>query len=507
MPTVGLDERAALANNNKADLFVSLHANASVRRVGSRRRGLLPQPRGVRRRRRSAWRKARRRRFRSSAAARATSRSSCGRWRRRATSRQSAALAQASRSGAARARADEPARDSAGARSACSSARTCRRCSSRWASSRTRTRSSSSRPTPFQAVARPGARRQHHPLPRQTGQPATRGRRGRTRAPGRRPPTLMSRRMLVIGAIAMLAIAGGWWLTARFSSRLHLGSRRQPRRRPAGTTVARRRPQDHRDALLRVRGRHVARRRPARGAVRRDRARSGAADRRGAARGGAGVRSSPPIPAGTTLRALYLTERGDAFVDLSAGCQDQTHRRRARRALHGLRDRQRAHDEPAGDHARADPRRRQGGRHARRTRRSPTSAAEEPEMGQDGEGRYMTRSDGRTPGDLRPTRLTPGFLAARRRIGADRGRPHARHLHGERRGSRAAVPAQHRQGLGHGGVRHAAARHDHAHAARGDGRQGRRAHAGDPAADRPVAALGDEACRSSASGRSGSTAT
>jgi N-acetylmuramoyl-L-alanine amidase len=29
--TVGLDERAAVANNNKADLFLSLHANASVR--------------------------------------------------------------------------------------------------------------------------------------------------------------------------------------------------------------------------------------------------------------------------------------------------------------------------------------------------------------------------------------------------------------------------------------------------------------------------------------------
>jgi N-acetylmuramoyl-L-alanine amidase len=29
--TMGLDERAALANNNKADLFVSLHANASMR--------------------------------------------------------------------------------------------------------------------------------------------------------------------------------------------------------------------------------------------------------------------------------------------------------------------------------------------------------------------------------------------------------------------------------------------------------------------------------------------
>jgi N-acetylmuramoyl-L-alanine amidase len=29
--TIGLDERAAVANNNKADLFVSLHANASLR--------------------------------------------------------------------------------------------------------------------------------------------------------------------------------------------------------------------------------------------------------------------------------------------------------------------------------------------------------------------------------------------------------------------------------------------------------------------------------------------
>ena len=32
---VGLDERAALANNNKADLFISLHANASVRPAAS----------------------------------------------------------------------------------------------------------------------------------------------------------------------------------------------------------------------------------------------------------------------------------------------------------------------------------------------------------------------------------------------------------------------------------------------------------------------------------------
>ena len=33
--TVGLDERAAMANNNKADLFVSLHANASLRRTAA----------------------------------------------------------------------------------------------------------------------------------------------------------------------------------------------------------------------------------------------------------------------------------------------------------------------------------------------------------------------------------------------------------------------------------------------------------------------------------------
>ena len=33
--TVGLDQRAALANNNKAELFLSLHVNASLRRTAS----------------------------------------------------------------------------------------------------------------------------------------------------------------------------------------------------------------------------------------------------------------------------------------------------------------------------------------------------------------------------------------------------------------------------------------------------------------------------------------
>jgi hypothetical protein len=71
-------------------------------------------------------------------------------------------------------------------------------------------------------------------------------------------------------------------------------------------------------------------------------------------------------------------------------------------------------------------------------------------------------------------------------------RAHAGHLHGQRRGPRAAVPAQHRQGLGDGRVRHAAARDEHAHAARVQRREGRRAHAGDPAPDRPLAAVGHD---------------
>ena len=53
---------------------------------------------------------------------------------------------------------------------------------------------------------------------------------------------------------------------------------------------------------------------------------------------------------------------------------------------------------------------------------------------------------------------------------------------------RAALAARRRQGLGHRRIRHAAARHQRAHAARGGGRQAVRPHAGDPAPDRPVAA-------------------
>ena len=84
--TVGLDERAAVANNNKADLFVSLHVNASVRQAvnGAEVFYLSLEEYGD-----AAQRAARggASRFRSSAAACATSSWSSGRRRRPATSR------------------------------------------------------------------------------------------------------------------------------------------------------------------------------------------------------------------------------------------------------------------------------------------------------------------------------------------------------------------------------------------------------------------------------------
>ena len=135
--TVGLDERAALANNNKADLFVSLHANASVSPVAAGRRGLLPQPRRVRRAREARGR-----------ARRSTGCPRSGGGERQvelilwemAQARHLAGLggARAIVEQQLRARvADERRAPSSRRRSACWSAPTCPRCSSRWGSSRT----------------------------------------------------------------------------------------------------------------------------------------------------------------------------------------------------------------------------------------------------------------------------------------------------------------------------------------------------------------------------------
>ena len=101
----------------------------------------------------------------------------------------------------------------------------------------------------------------------------------------------------------------------------------------------------------------------------------------------------------------------------------------------------------------------------------------------------------------------PPLHEARRRLGADRGRRHEGALHRERRGRRAGVPQGQGPGLAHRRIRNAAARDEHADAARGGGRQAVGTHAGDPAADRPQPARGRPISRGWASGRSRSTAT
>ena len=105
-----------------------------------------------------------------------------------------------------------------------------------------------------------------------------------------------------------------------------------------------------------------------------------------------------------------------------------------------------------------------------------------------GAGAPMTRHDGRAPGDLRPVRLTRRYTHARRGRRPGGGRRHPGHLHGVGRGPRAAVPPRERPGLGHGGVRHAPARHVHPDGPRGGA--DRRPDARDPAAGRPLPARG-----------------
>jgi spore germination protein GerM len=126
----------------------------------------------------------------------------------------------------------------------------------------------------------------------------------------------MSRRMLVIGAIALVTIAGGWWLTARFLSRRAANGQAAP---TATTRTAA--PADARkitatlyfvsdDGMSLV---GVQREVPF-GETVLDQAKQIVTSQ-------LAVAPRPlvsAIPPETTLRALYLTERGDAFVDLSA---------------------------------------------------------------------------------------------------------------------------------------------------------------------------------------------
>lgn len=125
----------------------------------------------------------------------------------------------------------------------------------------------------------------------------------------------MSRRMLVVGVVAMVAIAGAGWLTARMLLRRAPGTP-QTAESP-GTPAAADTRKIHatlyfvsEDGMSLV---GVQREVPFGESVL-DQARQIVA---------AQLAPAPPplisaIPDETTLRALYLTDRGDAFVDLSA---------------------------------------------------------------------------------------------------------------------------------------------------------------------------------------------
>ena len=123
----------------------------------------------------------------------------------------------------------------------------------------------------------------------------------------------MSRRALVIGAIAMLAIAGGWWLVSR---------RPGPGAAPSGGSSATTptTPPDARKItatlyFVSVDGMSLV------GVQREVPFGEGVLEQARqivlAQLGAAPAPLVSAIPAGTTLRGLFVTDRGDAFVDLS----------------------------------------------------------------------------------------------------------------------------------------------------------------------------------------------
>jgi spore germination protein GerM len=122
----------------------------------------------------------------------------------------------------------------------------------------------------------------------------------------------MARRAVLLGAIAAVAIAGGWWLWS---------SSRRASSGPAATTTSTQTTADARkitatlyfvseDGMSLV----GVQREVAFGETVLEQAKQIVTAQLAA--GPAPLVSA--IPPGTTLRAIYLTERGDAFVDLSA---------------------------------------------------------------------------------------------------------------------------------------------------------------------------------------------
>lgn len=128
----------------------------------------------------------------------------------------------------------------------------------------------------------------------------------------------MSRRLAVIVAVAVIAIAGGWWLAARRGTTPDAVTPAPAAN--AGTANAAATAADARkitatlyyvseDGMALV---GVKREVPF-GETAVDQARQIVVAQLGAAP----APLASPIPAGATLRGFYLTDRGDAFVDLS----------------------------------------------------------------------------------------------------------------------------------------------------------------------------------------------
>ena len=301
----------------------------------------------------------------------------------------------------------------------------------------------------------------------------------------------MARRVAIAGTLAVMVLfavgglrrAAAWFPAVRRTT----AASRPPRRRRAAPAPPGRKIKarlfyvsDDGDA---------ADQRRARRRLRRRRRRSGARDHRRADRAGRRAARVGRTARHDAARACSSPKRATPTSTSAARSRSAHPGGTAQRAADGLHDRQRAHRQPAGGHRRAAAGRRQGGRHAVGPRRSAAAAREESGVGTDTSTCDLIND--RPTSSATPRSLPTTLMHAEGSVLIER-RPDQGDLHRERRGSRAAVPAQHRQGLGDRGVRHAAARDEHAHAARGDGRQGRRPDPGDPAADRPLAALGDQ---------------
>ena len=132
------------------------------------------------------------------------------------------------------------------------------------------------------------------------------------------------------------------------------------------------------------------------------------------------IEPAPPpyasaIPPGTTLRRVFVTDRGEAYVDVSAEVRSEHPGGSLNEIVHGLHARQRADRQSAGRHRRADSDRRQGSRYARRTPRPAASAPAERSAGSRPVTMDLINDHAhrqQTADQLRPTRIRPATFCS-----------------------------------------------------------------------------------------------